>query len=67
VNVRRDASLEYISRRRLIRDVVGLMALASASCHRYPKVDTSAAHRRVGGMDGDLFMYADRLWLEKER
>ena len=33
----------------------------------YPKVDTSAAHRRVGGMDGDWFMNADRLWLEDER
>jgi hypothetical protein len=33
----------------------------------YPKVDTSAAHRRVGGIDRDLFMHADRLRLEDER
>ena len=33
----------------------------------YPKVDIYAAHRRVGGMGRDLFMYADRLWLENER
>ena len=30
----------------------------------YPKVDFYAASRRVGGFGRDLFMYADRLWLD---
>jgi hypothetical protein len=53
VNVKRDASLEYISRRRLIRDVAGLMALAGVSCQR--RTVSGSTVRILYGADERIF------------